>query len=527
MRWTRRSSRGWKILDTSSSGLVAKPLVVRTQPHRSWRRATVSGYAWSTITHAVRGLSQFIVMALLARSLRPEEIGTVFLTLVVINILIVVNEVGLGGGIVQRERLPVHVLSTLFWLGWGLVLLQFGLLWVGAGIWATFTHNEAVVPVMRWLSIGVLFQVVGVVPRSLLMRDMEFRKVAIQEVTASLVAGVTAVAMVWAGCGLWSLVAWTLIQMVLRALLGFHLSGWRPQRIFRAEALSELWSFSAYYALTRLFSTVARNLDLIIVGKLVSTDALGFYTLAFNLSRIPPKLLARVVNQVAFPAFARIQADQDMGQKTYLLQLALISTAMLPFSLMLLAFPDQLVGLIYGAGWVETAQLLRILAITAVVASLIPLRGSVLLGNGRADWVLGLNVAHLLSLGLAVLISALVGGVRGVAWAVTGQVFFSFFVGQILVNLTIGTTMVQVSQTLWPSVSAALAMVATMWFSKLTLTQLSIKEPTAVAALSFLASGVAYVVCLMRWSLYRRILQVTVRFGHAVLIRNLRARIES
>lgn len=513
-------------MDTSSIGPTAESSVVRTPSRQSWRRATVSGYAWSIVTHAARSVSQFVVMALLARSLRPEEIGTVGLTLVVINILMVVNEVGLGGGIIQRERLPVHALSTLFWLGWGLALLQFGLLQGGAGVWATFTHNEAVVPVMRWLSIGVLFEVIGVVPRSLLMRAMEFRKVAIQEMVASLVASFVTVALAWAGYGLWSLVAWTLIQMALRALLSFWLSGWCPQRVFHIEALSEFWSFGAYYALTRLSSTVARNLDFVIVGKLVSTDALGFYTLAFNLSRIPPKLLARIVDQVAFPAFARIQADQDLGQKTYLLQLTLMSTAILPFSLVLLAFPDQLVGLIYGPGWIETAQLLRILAITATLASLEPLRGSVLLGNGRAAWLLYLNMARTTMLGLAVLIGALTGGMRGVAWAVTGHVLVSFFAGQTLVNLTVGTTMAQVSQALWPGIIAALAMAATMGFSSLALTQMSVEEPIVVAALSVLAGGVAYVACLMSQPLYRRILQVTVRFGYAALIRSFGAKME-
>ena len=54
-----------------------------------------------------------------------------------------------------------------------------------------------------------------------------------------------------------------------------------------------------------------------VVGKVFGPAAVGIYTVAFRIVADPVKTLASVVNQVAYPAFAKLQdePERDRGPR--------------------------------------------------------------------------------------------------------------------------------------------------------------------------------------------------------------------
>lgn len=494
--------------------LPVQTLEIKTQ--KELRRAAASGYSWSTVGRATHAAAQFLVMAVLARFLSPAEIGIVGLTLVIINILLAVTDVGFGGGVVQRHHLPHKSLSTLFWLGVVAALFLAGILFWGAELWAAFAGNPEVAQVMRALIWTIPLAAIGIVPTSLLNRDLRFRSLAVQDGGASIIAAIAAIFMAINGYGLWSLVAWSLVQTAMRSILALFLVTWRPQWQFDLRSLSDLWSFGALYALSRLVSTVSTNLDYLIVGKLISATALGFYTLAFQTSRMPTNLLARVIARVAFPLAARTQSNQEVGRQSYLLQINLIAALTMPASIMMIVFAGPLVWLVYGPGWEEAAHLLAILGLTGTIASLGTLSSPPLLGNGRSDWALYFNLARMVLLSLFVIAGAQFGGVIGVAWAVLFFSIVSFSIGQIPINWVLHTTWQQITLSLLPAslsggIMLVIVMVAQSFFPDIS-SEMHLQTIIFLVVISVIGI-IAYFFSLLVWPFYRRLARAAIQAG--------------
>lgn len=470
---------------------------------QSWLSSIRSGYLWVAISRVVQIGTQFVVLALLARSLNAAEIGIFSFTLAAVNILLAVNEVGVGGAVIQFPRLPRDALSTLFWLSWAIGLFQLLIFQAGAGVWGSFTDSEVAESVMRWLSLGFLLAASGLIPSALLARNLKFREIAIQDVAAELPAGLLSVAMALSGYGVWSLVGRMLVQVALRSILGFWLCGWRPRPVFRTKDLKVFVSFSLYYTLTRLLSSISANLDYLVVGKLISTTALGFYTLAFNVSRTPTRFLAAILSRVAFPSFSRIQLSLEKFREAYLMQLSVLNGLTLPFSIMLLVFADLVIPIVYGPGWEETVVLLRIMAITGTIASLIVLNGPAILATGHSKHAFYLNLARTILLLSAVLAGAHLGGVQGIAWAVACYSIVSFLVGQAVVNALIGTSMRQVLSAVQPGLRGGMVMAALMIAIRSSLSFMDMGGIVAVVCAVFGAA--AYLLIFLRSPAFKRL----------------------
>lgn len=473
-------------------------------------RATALGYMWTTLGRFTQAGAQFLVMALLARYLQPSEIGVVGLTLVVINVLMVITEVGLGGAIVQRSQLSATALSTLFWLNWIVAFVLTGLVWLGAASWAIFVGTPSAAPALQALAWALPFAALGVVPTALLNHNMRFRSLAIQDVVASVAASIIALLMAVKGWGLWSLVFFTLSQTALRSVLAFIQAGWRPAASFHFSSLGGgTLSFGLFFALTRLISTLNANLDFLIVGKLISPGALGFYTLAFNMSRIPTKTVANIVVRVAFPVSARLQSNQGLGRQNYLLQLNLLNAVVIPSAVLMMVMPHTLVRLIYGPGWEETAQLLAILALPGAIASLTTLNAPILLGNGRSDWSFYINLLQTPLMFSLVGAGALMGGVIGVAWAILLYFIVAFAIGQVLVGWILKTTTRQVFFALLPGSLSGMLMLVSMLGVNAIFTLPRGDSAAASLMQLVLATGVGtviYVITLTRWTLYKQLM---------------------
>jgi PST family polysaccharide transporter len=108
----------------------------------------------------------------------------------------------------------------------------------------------------------------------------------------------------------------------------------------------------------RCFEAIYFNADSLIVGNIAGTASLGYYNRARYISELGHLATAQATVQVAFPVYCQYQ--EDLGR------LAAISETIHFFSIRLMGFlflvliiaPSQLVGLLYGATWLDTAGIL-------------------------------------------------------------------------------------------------------------------------------------------------------------------------
>jgi len=401
-------------------------------------RSVARGIAWAMVSQMGRQLTVFVTTVLLARLLQPEDFGLLGMATVFTGFAMLLNDVGVSGALVQRREIEERHLSSMFWLnqlvGLALCLLTVAL----APLLARFFATPELARVLSVLSLLFVAGALGIVQQCLLVRAMDFRRLALIETLAVLFAGATAVALAWAGAGVWALVA-QLLLVPLATSGGLWLaSHWRPKRIFERAALRDLVPFGLRVAGFNGVNYLARNLDYLFVGKFLGAAALGFYTLAYRLMVYPLQAVSSSVSRVSFPAFSRVAGQPEALRAGFLKMTKGVSLVSFPMVLGIFAIAPEFVAFVYGEKWLPTADLLRILCAAGLVQSIGSTAGAVYQAIDRPDVQLRMALlnASLTAVALAVGVR---WGLLGVAIAYASfavlWVHFSLFVLTRLISL--------------------------------------------------------------------------------------------
>src|SRR5690606_37620101 len=111
----------------------------------------------------------------------------------------------------------------------------------------------------------------------------------------------------------------------------------------------------------------------------------GFYNMAWQLIIFPLAKINPIVNKVAFPVYSKVQTDSAALNRYYSLSIRLLSIITMPLLAFLLFFSEDVVWIIFGDGWEETAALLPAFALVGILKALSNPGGALLLALGRAD----------------------------------------------------------------------------------------------------------------------------------------------
>lgn len=351
---------------------------------RKLDQSVVSGIAW---TGGVRSLTQGIQWAaalLVVRLLTPEDYGLVAMATAYLGLVRMFNTFGLGAAIIQRQDLTEEKIAKLggFSVLTGLVLALLSVL--ASGLVADFFDEPRVQSIVLLLSVTFVLSGADVVPRSLLRRDLEFKRLALIGAASNLAYSVSAVSLAALSFSYWSLVIASLLGSVVRMILALltrpHPIAW-PKEIDSIR--SELW-FGGHVVITHLALYLRRFADVLVVGRTLGTEALGIYNVGWTNANIPVERVTPIVTGVSAAVFAASQEDR-YGLRRYV--------KMFTEGIALLAFPacfglavvaDDFVLLVFGERWMATVGPLRILAIVGAMRSITPVLSQVLVNTDQA-----------------------------------------------------------------------------------------------------------------------------------------------
>ena len=348
----------------------------------------------------------------LARLLAPDAFGLVAMAVVLTGLCSQLADLGLGPALVQRSDLTDRHKSTAFWASLGLGASLAGLFAWGAPLAGLLYSDPAVVPVVRALGLSLLLSAPESVYRYLFEREMSFKVVGLRRIAGILVGGAVGITLALRGAGAWALVAENIVRTATGSALLMASSRWRPSFVFSRTALAELWSFSRSIVGTRIVNFFNRNLDNLLIGRVLGASALGFYSVAYQGVLFPLQQVARPIANVSFPAFASIQDDLERCRAAYLgaLRMSLLLSTPLPLGALLVS--PLAIPLVLGEQWAPAAPPFQILSGVALVQASMSLSPPMFNALGRADlsfrWT------------LVALSANAIGIVIGLQWGIVG-----------------------------------------------------------------------------------------------------------
>lgn len=343
------------------------------------------GVLWTAVSRFGTQIVSWASFILIARLLGPVELGIVAAAGAVVGFVSLVSEFGLGSAIIAKHELGAEEIGQLAAVS--------GLLALGA--WAVCAAIAWPVSlVLRVEQLKIVLPVVGVttalttfnaVPLAVLRREMAFRKASQLEVAKAIVQSLAALALAAAGFGFWSLILAELAATGILAVLLLRFSHVRVRRPQWGQLTSAL-SFSREVLVSRAAWYGYSNADFAVVSRRLGTSALGDYSMAWQLATLPVEKIATLLWAVMPSVLARVKDDLVELRRYVTLLFETLAFILMPVCAGIALIADNLVYVVLGTQWAGAIDIIRALALFAVVKAIAPVSSQVLIsiGNPRA-----------------------------------------------------------------------------------------------------------------------------------------------
>lgn len=345
----------------------------------------VSGTGWRGIAELFRFVWSALVLLLLGKLLGPVAFGLVGMTDVLVLFFNIFMEMGFETAVVQQRKLNDQSLSSLFWLNisLGLLLAVVGLLI--SPLLAVFYQEARVQLIFSVLCLTFILQSFSIIQRGLLIRQMDFRALAVIDMLSSLLASFLAIGVALQGGSYWSLVVLQLGRHLFTAVGYWYHSSWRPRLVFDlTDSLASI-KFSGNVLLFNILNFVATRSDLILIGRLLGTEALGFYVMAQRLVFAPLGQILNIISATLLPVLAAVQHNPAQVGRLYTKVMSTVFTAVAPFFVLVILLASVLVPFQLGVEWLPLVPLLIIWSLGGLRRILSTRMGVLFLAMNRPD----------------------------------------------------------------------------------------------------------------------------------------------
>ena len=359
---------------------------------------------------------QFAVLPVLARMLGPSAYGLVGLAMPFILLCNMVADMGLGNALVRTPDPPPLLESTVFWLCEGacaaLVALVGLLVWPASALFAAPGLPAIVIALSPILVLGAALSV----PNARIMRARRFAVFAAADTGAGVVSAAAAIAAAAAGWGAWSLVAQQLVLWTVKAAWVMSASRFRPRLIFDFAVAKPHLTFGLHAAAANVADFIGKSSPALIIGAVLGVKAVGHYSMANQIIRVPDALVSGPVYLAIFAAISSRAQDLEAASRLTMRALRGIAVGIAPMFFGLAVVADLAVKLLLGHKWLGTIDVLVLLTPAGFLICLYSTVVASLLGLGRSAEQFHLTLLT----GLFMNAGVLIGARYGVAGAAAG-----------------------------------------------------------------------------------------------------------
>ena len=372
-------------------------------------------YYWALLERVAPLVISFFVSVLIARMVGPEAYGLVAMLAIFMALGQAFTELGFGAALVQRKDITPDDETSVFIINLLAGLVITVTLCFASPLVADFFDQEILVDLLCAQSFGILISSTALVQFAQLSRQMKFHLGAIIELVATVISGALGITMAYADFGVWSLIWLGLTRELIRAIAAWVVVGWRPKGHFSKTRVAEMWDYCSKLLYSSLLHRIVTNLHTVIIGKIYSPEALGLYARAGGLQALPVGVLTGTIQRVAFPLFAKHQADKVFLLQSIRSQNRLLVLIVSVIMGLLALIAEDLVPWMLGSSWSGAIPLLKILCIAGVFASAFPLHSQMTMALGASSIFLKIELLKKL---ITVIVIAIVCqfGLTAFAW---------------------------------------------------------------------------------------------------------------
>ncbi len=317
---------------------------------------------WSAATTVARFALQFGAQVALARILGPDNYGVYGIGIAVLTFVAFLSGSSFSWSlmllpVVEEDDIRFSFTWQLI-VGSGCALAMYA----AAPAIAVFFGDARVEGMVQLLSIASLLTAASAPATCLLQRDLNFRMLGLIQL-ASYGTGYLAIGVPMAlhGWGPYALGTAAVVQSAMVLLTSYAARPHPLRPLFSHAGGAAALATGRTVFVTNVVNWFLGNIDRVLIGRVLNAHAVGLYNVAYNLAAIPSTLLLGALQPTFLAAGAKLQDDRQRLAQGWRLALSCVMVLALPAAAVFALLSADLVQLLYGAAWLDSAWVLGVL----------------------------------------------------------------------------------------------------------------------------------------------------------------------
>ena len=330
------------------------------------KQQTKKSIVWSMIDKFGFQVIAFLIGIITMKLILPYDFGLVGALAIITILSNIFVDSGFTAALVRRQNTTNSEYTSVFYFNLAISVFLYLILALLLPAISKFYGKPELVHLGHFLFLGVIINALGIIPNILLVKSFNFKQISLANLISAVTAGIAAIWLAIGGAGYWALAWQIILQNLVRVIIIWYFSKWKPSKKPVLSVIKELFAFGSILLLTNIISICIKYLYTMLIGKQYSMDDLGQYRQADKFQQIPSTIVSGALSSVAYPVFSKLNNEKER-QLLYFRKITRI-TAFLIFPMMfgLIGIAENFIRVCISDVWLPSVPYLQILSVSAM-----------------------------------------------------------------------------------------------------------------------------------------------------------------
>lgn len=277
----------------------------------------------------------------------------------------VISESGLSGALVRKNDIKESDYSTVFIFNLIVSFVLMSALIILAPHISDYYEDIQLKKLLTVSSFILPIDAFRITQNAKLVHQMCFKRKAIYEFIAILLASIIGVTLALYEFGVWSIVTMQLATAFFLTSFLWIFEGPIKTLNFSKRSFKNLYSFGVNTTFTSLLNTTFDNIYQLVLAKYFTFSTAGFFYQAKKIQRIPNNIFASLMHNPIYSSLSKIQSD-NKAFVYYYEKITTFLTVLFGFlTLFVLIYSKNIIYILYGESWLDSDFYLKILIVSS------------------------------------------------------------------------------------------------------------------------------------------------------------------
>jgi O-antigen/teichoic acid export membrane protein len=191
----------------------------------------------------------------------------------------------------------------------------------------------------------------------------------------------------------WALVAQQLSVAIIKYILLYIVSTWRPKLVFELGGLNKMFEFGSKLMIASFIGTVFNNAYSLVIGKLFNPTELAFYAKSKQIPWIIMNTTSGTISSVVLPTLSKLGEDDLVVFKSVVKRILKVTYfIMMPIMVILIVNSHALVIILLTEKWLPIVPYMQLMVVHCLTLPIQGINSDVYNSLGRSDLYLKLEL---------------------------------------------------------------------------------------------------------------------------------------